>query len=26
MIIAGMVIIVAVWRRQPRTQDLSHGG
>jgi phosphatidylglycerol---prolipoprotein diacylglyceryl transferase len=26
MIIAGMIIIVVVWQRQPRTQDLSHVG
>jgi hypothetical protein len=23
MIIAGMIIMVVVWQRQPRTQDLS---
>jgi phosphatidylglycerol:prolipoprotein diacylglycerol transferase len=26
MIIAGLIIVVVAWRRQPRTEDLSHAG
>jgi phosphatidylglycerol:prolipoprotein diacylglycerol transferase len=26
MIIAGLIVVVVAWRRQPRTEDLSHAG